>query len=187
MDTLTTSTQKEYIAFANTSKLVLGSHFVVGQAIEKARRQNPNVNILAFDLQTAELTDFDARNPSVEPSAGPGRPKLGVVPREITLLPRHWDWLKSQPGGASVALRKLVEVAMKANVDHDKVRLSTEITYRFMSAIAGHLPGFEEASRALFAANGGAFESVIADWPKDIRSHLLTLAANAFSQSIANV
>jgi uncharacterized protein len=186
METLSTPIQKEYIAFANAAKLVLGSHAVVGQAIEKARRQNPSVNILAFDLHTAELTDFDSRAPIVEAAVGPGRPKLGVVAREITLLPRHWDWLKTQPGGASVALRKLVEMAMKANADHDKVRLAKEITYRFMSAIAGHLPGFEEACRALFAANSDAFEAVVADWPKDIRAHLFTLSTNAFSQSATN-
>ncbi|MFY0534142.1 DUF2239 family protein [Nannocystis pusilla] len=37
-----------------------------------------------------------------EPPArtGPGRPKLGVVSREVSLLPRHWEWLERQPSGS---------------------------------------------------------------------------------------
>jgi hypothetical protein len=103
---------------------------------------------------------------------GPGRPKLGVVAREVTLLPRHWDWLNGQPGGASVALRKLVEAARRANEGKDRVRRSREATYWFMSAMAGNLPGFEEAARALFAGDPGRFAEQIRDWPEDIRRHL---------------
>jgi uncharacterized protein len=112
----------------------------------------------------------------VEEPRGRGRPKLGVVAREVTLLPRHWDWLASQPGGASVALRKLVEEARRANGDKDRARASQEITYRFMSAMAGDLPGFEEASRALFAGDGRRLAEQIASWPPDVRDQVATLA-----------
>jgi uncharacterized protein len=112
---------------------------------------------------------------------GPGRPRLGVVAREVTLLPRHWDWLNEQPGGASVALRKLVEEARRANEGKDRLRKARESAYRFMSALAGNLPGFEEASRALFGGNREGFEQQTQAWPKDIRAHLARLAKPAFA------
>ena len=113
--------------------------------------------------------------------SGPGRPKLGVVAREITLLPRHWAWLASQPGGASVALRKLVEQARREGQDQDERRLSQEASYRFMSAMAGSLDGFEEAARALFAADRPRFEALMAPWPTDIQTHLQQLAQSALT------
>lgn len=114
------------------------------------------------------------------PVRGPGRPRLGVVAREVTLLPRHWDWLASQPGGASVALRKLVEVARRTSEAADRARQASAVTYRFMSTIAGHEAGFEEASRALFAGDQTGFEAHIAGWPTDVQHHLKRLAADAF-------
>jgi uncharacterized protein len=119
------------------------------------------------DAQGAVSTDQVGEAPR-----GPGRPRLGVVAREVTLLPRHWDWLNGQPGGASVALRKLVEDARRVNEGRDRLRRSQESAYRFMSAMAGNLPGFEEAARALFARNRDRFETLIRRWPKDIRTHL---------------
>ena len=110
---------------------------------------------------------------------GRGRPKLGVVAREVTLLPRHWTWLNAQPGGASVALRKLVETARRGNGDGDRRRAGQEATYRFMHAIAGDQPGFEAAARALFSGDLGKLEDAIADWPNDIREHATMLAARA--------
>ena len=114
------------------------------------------------------------------PPRGPGRPKLGVVAREVTLLPRHWDWLAAQPGGASVALRKLVEDARKAAADGDRRRVAQEAAYRFMQAMAGDLPAYEEAIRALFAGDFGGFEGHVAHWPDDVREHAALLAADAF-------
>lgn len=107
---------------------------------------------------------------------GRGRPRLGVVAREVTLLPRHWEWLNAQPGGASVALRKLVEEARRANGDRDRARAARDAAYHFMSAIAGNLPNFEEASRALFADDRRRFVGQIASWPADIRDHVVKLA-----------
>jgi len=110
----------------------------------------------------------------------PGRPRLGVVAREVTLLPRHWEWLASQPGGASVALRKLVEHARVANQAKDKQRRAQEAAYRFISAMAGDEPGFEEATRALFAGKAERFAEMVEGWPIDIREYAKRLAARAF-------
>jgi hypothetical protein len=139
--------------------------------------------VLIFDDETGELVDVDPRgigNPEPEAPRKPGRPRLGVVAHEVTLLPRHWEWLYSQPGGASVALRKLVEEARRVNADKDRVRAAQEAAYRFMSAMAGNEPGYEEALRALFAGKRGAFEDCIRAWPTDVRDHAKRLAAGAF-------
>lgn len=115
------------------------------------------------------------------PRQGRGRPKLGVVAREVTLLPRHWEWLKSQPGGASVALRKLVENARKDNAEQDHRRAMQDAAYRFMSIMAGSLAGFEEASRALFAGDGEKFARETGHWPADVRDHARSLASAVLS------
>ena len=116
------------------------------------------------------------RTPRTGEPRGRGRPKLGVVAREVTLLPRHWDWLAAQPGGASVALRKLVDEARRASGDKDRSAQARDAAYHFMSAMAGNLPQFEEASRALFADDRRRFTGLIADWPADIRDHIVKLA-----------
>ncbi|RBP04645.1 hypothetical protein DFR50_13829 [Roseiarcus fermentans] len=108
-----------------------------------------------------------------------GRPKLGVVAREVTLLPRHWEWLADQPGGASATLRRLVDDARKAVDPRSRRRAAHEAAYRFMHAIGGDLPGYEEATRALFADDRPALEERIAAWPEDIRAYALRLAFGA--------
>jgi uncharacterized protein len=153
--------------------------------------------VLVFDDETGARVDLDVRGtaeevlerlaPAERPAEseaprGPGRPRLGVVAREVTLLPRHWEWLAAQPGGASVALRKLVEEARRANEGADRVRLAREAAYRFMSAMAGDAPGFEEATRALFAGDAGRFDAEAAAWPPDVRDHARRLAAPAFER-----
>ena len=110
---------------------------------------------------------------------GRGRPKLGVIAREVTLLPRHWDWLATQPGGASAAVRRLVDEARQTHAARDRRRRAQDAAYRFMSAMAGNEPGFEEATRALFAGDGVRFAAMTADWPPDVRDHARTLAARA--------
>lgn len=112
--------------------------------------------------------------PPEAPPRGPGRPKLGVTAREVTLLPRHWEWLARQPGGASVALRKLVETALRDPAE--EARSSREAAYRFLTTMAGDRPGYEEAARALFAGDAAGFRARINDWPVDLRDHALTLA-----------
>ncbi|WEK51902.1 MAG: DUF2239 family protein [Candidatus Kaistia colombiensis] len=133
----------------------------------------------------ARLTDDTPASASAEvveiaPPRGPGRPRLGVVAREVTLLPRHWQWLGSQPGGASVALRKLVDEARRTSEGRDRARRAQEATQRFMTAMAGDQPGYEEAGRALFAGDRERFRQMIENWPNDIREHAGKLAGPAF-------
>jgi hypothetical protein len=106
-----------------------------------------------------------------------GRPKLGVVARKVTLLPRQWEWLATQPGGASAALRRLVDEAKRNGSPRQQRLAAQEAAYQFMLAIAGDLPGYEEATRALFADNHSRLAQWIADWPKDVRAHVLRLAS----------
>jgi hypothetical protein len=149
--------------------------------------RDPGENLLIFEERTGRQVDFDLRG-SLEQvlaravrdvpettKAGPGRPKLGVVSREISLMPRHWEWLEQQPNGISAAVRRLVEEARKRDPGGQEARIARENTYRFMSAVAGDLPDFEEASRALFAKDHDRFAALIAGWPVDIRTQLLRL------------
>jgi len=150
-------------------------------------RDLPQGGVLVFDDATGQQVDLDTRGTAEEIRAryaerevaeprGRGRPRLGVVAKEVTLLPRHWDWLSSQPGGASVALRKLVDKARRTSGDADRIRAAQEAAYRFMSAVAGNLPGFEEALRALFAYDRRHFSNLVAKWPEDVRDYAIKLA-----------
>ncbi|CAN5354955.1 DUF2239 family protein [soil metagenome] len=164
-------------AFCGGRQLATGSRRAVASALVAASQtMDP---ILVFDDTGAWPVEFDlrgdlaavlARLPQEEAAAarGPGRPRLGVMPREVTLLPRHWDWLSGQPGGASVALRKLVEAAMREADGPDRIRKGREAAYRFMTAMAGDLPGYEAAVRALFAGDPYGFDAATAGWPRDI-------------------
>ncbi len=146
--------------------------------------------VLVIDLESGEQVDLGRLSASGEggppPSSGrPGRPRLGVVAREVTLLPKDWDWLSAQPGGASVALRKLVLKARRAEQGSDQLRQAQLACYRFISAIAGDYPGFEEASRALFAAQPEAFEAQTQAWPEDVRTLARAFAGKAFEAAPA--
>ncbi|WP_291840746.1 DUF2239 family protein [Brevundimonas sp.] len=143
--------------------------------------------VLVFDAATGRVIDLDLRgsaadalarlSPAPEPEKrGPGRPRLGVTPREVTLLPRHWDWLAAQPGGASVALRKLVEAALKEAEGPDRARRAKDATYRFMTALAGDKPGYEEATRMLFAGDWTAFDAAVQGWPEAVREAVRGMA-----------
>jgi uncharacterized protein len=183
-------------AFEGFRRIASGAEAEVALKSKKVIDRGARGPILIFDDVTGEQLELDFRGTvqdvlkriekttsgqtpeaegtklAGEGARGPGRPRLGVVAREVTLLPRHWDWLNDQSGGASVALRKLVEEARRVNEGQDRLRRSQEAAYRFMSAMAGNLPGFEEASRALFARNLDRFEKLIRRWPKDVRTHL---------------
>jgi uncharacterized protein len=186
------------VAFIGDRCVGTGDLGSVAVAVKKAsaRQREP---ILVFDAATSEEIEIDLRGTDddvarkhaastsaaqadAEAPRGPGRPKLGVIAREVTLLPRHWDWLNSQPGGASVALRKLVEHGMRANAGKDRIRASQNAAYKFMSVMAGNRVGFEDAARALFAADARTFNRLVDDWPKDIRDHAKRLAAAAVGE-----
>ncbi|AYG95540.1 DUF2239 family protein [Brevundimonas naejangsanensis] len=175
-------------AFAGHRMIAAGPLAEVAAAAKAAH--DAGQAALVFNDEDARPLDLDlrgdveavlARLPATpEPEKrGPGRPRLGVTAREVTLLPRHWDWLASQPGGASVALRKLVEAAMREAEGPDRMRLSREAAYRFMTAVAGDLPGYEEAVRTLFAGDWTAFDAHIEAWPADVRDYARRLAEPA--------
>jgi len=180
------SDNEHWTAFAATERIAAGLPEAVARAVKRQNEQNPGTPILVFDRATGRVVDLDLRGnesdvadryriesplPSAE-ARERGRPKLGVVSREVTLLPRHWNWLAEQQGGASAMLRRLVDAAIKERQSLDRARRATEAGYRFMSAIAGDLPNFEEASRALFAADHAAFEARTAGWPADLKDEL---------------
>jgi hypothetical protein len=135
-------------------------------------------NALIFDHETGRVVDIDPRFPPSEEGPRPGRPRLGVVAREVTLLPRHWDWLATQPGGASVALRKLVEDASRNPRAQQRAR--RDAAYRLATALVGNAPGYEEAMRALYAGHGEEFAAHIEAWPADVRRVLEEMTAAAF-------
>ena len=172
-------------AFAGFKRLAQGSR---SEVFAQMRACPDTSAVLLFDDASGALVDLDLRPPPQraaeaaieEAPRGVGRPRLGVVAREVTLLPRHWEWLASQPGGASVTLRKLVEAARRDGSSADRTRLAQEATYRFALAMAGDEPGFEEAIRALYASNAERFRAVTVAWPADVRKHVRALAAGAF-------
>lgn len=192
MNPITTSS---CTAFLGHHRVACGPYGEVAQALQATDLGAGG--LLVFDDATGALVDFPwppgyapaqpvgttADEPELAATACVGRPRLGVVAREVTLLPRHWDWLAQQRGGASAALRRLVDDARRSQGDQDVQRLAKERAYRFMSAIGGGLPGFEEASRALFANDGAAFAGRMAHWPVDVRAHLAWLARDAFPMS----
>lgn len=187
--------QKTFTAFQGPRRLASGPAGEVALVVKRVAAR-PDEPIIIFEDATGRSIDFDLRGgdrevlarlaklipPPVQETAPPteprgrGRPKLGVVAREVTLLPRHWEWLGAQPGGASVALRKLVDEARRASGDKDRERQARDAAYHFMSTMAGNLAQFEEASRALFADDRRRFTGLIADWPADIRDHIVKLA-----------
>lgn len=171
-------------AFDGTRRLASGPLAEVARAVRGAVAGS----LLVFDDATGRVIDLDLRGSGDEVAAryahaepevprGRGRPKLGVVAREVTLLPRHWDWLAAQPGGASVVLRSLVDAARAATGDATAQRARQEAAYRVMSAVGGDLPGFEEASRALFTGQPERLEAQMAAWPSDLRDYILLIAA----------
>lgn len=190
--------EPRWIAFEGARCIASGRPAEVALRVKMAMARAPREPVVVLDEATSEVMEFDLRgteaevverlatrsDPSkesatVEPPGkrGPGRPRLGVVAREVTLLPRHWAWLSEQPGGASVVLRRLVEEAKRASPAKDRARKAQEAVYRFMSVMAGNLPGFEEALRAFYAGNEARVNECIGSWPTDVREHLGRLLA----------
>jgi uncharacterized protein len=194
-------------AFKGAHVLASGALVDVALAVKAALAADPATSILIFDDTSGAVIDVDLRGSTAEivarlsaraasdaPAIGPsfehesdekaparlrGRPRLGVVAREVTLLPRHWEWLATQPGGASQVLRRLVDQARRADGGRNLSRVAQESAYRFMSAMAGDLPGFEEASRALFAGDRVRFAEHAHAWPTDVRIYACKLAWGA--------
>ncbi|MCC6646839.1 MAG: DUF2239 family protein [Polyangiaceae bacterium] len=168
-----------YVAFVGARRVAEGSLPEVLPALKQRFDAGRAELALVFERETGRQVEFDLRGSlgealaRAEPEAprGPGRPRLGVTGREVTLLPRHWDWLDQQPSGASASLRRLVEQAMKADPEGERARLSRAALARVLTAIAGDRPGFEEACRALYAGEIGRFTSLVSRWPRDVRAY----------------
>jgi hypothetical protein len=177
-----------YTAFAASKRIATGE---IRHTLQRCKAQldsGDSARILVFEDRTGKQIDFDFRG-SLEdivarlhshphfsvppaPKAGPGRPKLGVVSREVTLLPRHWEYLEQQPQGISAALRRLVDEARLKSPQQGRSRQAMEAADKFMWAVAGDFPHCEEASRALYAQDDKRLEKSIRAWPKDIKHHL---------------
>ncbi|WP_081596848.1 DUF2239 family protein [Cupriavidus sp. HMR-1] len=195
------TTSPSYTSFNGHERIATGPLLANALAVKHALSQGTTGPVLIFDDTTGRTVDVDTRGTEQEIASrlqlatrhnkdseagleaseasepkGRGRPKLGVVAREVTLLPRHWEWLAGQPGGASVALRKLVEEARRVGSEKDRMRQAHERAYHFMLAIGGDLPGFEEATRALFSNDASRLRELIGGWPADVRDHALHLA-----------
>ena len=176
----------EAVAFSAGARIAQGGLDHVAASVRRMMDTEPACSVLVFDRGTGAVIDLDLRGSTDEVAARyavqavksqRGRPALGVVSREITLLPRHWDWLGRQPGGASATLRRLVEAARRS--DETAARERTEAAYRLMAVLAGDRSGFEEASRALFAGDRARFDELIAVWPADIGEEIVRMLGDA--------
>lgn len=187
-------------AFDHTHRLATGTYRSVAIAVKEHLRTAADASVLIFDDSSGRQIDFDLRGTDEEIAArigkqfpadtaattrAVGRPKLGVVSREVTLLPQQWEWLAEQSGGASATLRRLVEEARRAApTPQARLRKIHERTYNFMSAMAGNLPNFEEASRALFSNDRAAFKKLLDGWPADVVAYLDRLSTDAVIQDV---
>lgn len=188
---------KNFIAFADQSKKVAeGSLPAVAEKSKAYLLAHPDAGVIVFDALTSQQVEIDFRgtpeavrkriektespgsfsSDDAETRGGPGRPKLGVVSKEVTLLPQHWNWLSEQTGGASVTLRKLVDASMKKNAGRDSLRRAQESAYRFLLVTAGDRENYEEVLRALYAQDQTKFKRLMSTWPKDVRDHAFALA-----------
>jgi hypothetical protein len=185
--------EQTYTAFLGEALIASGSIERIIPIVKARFDQGEGSLFLIFEDQSGRQVDFDlggtvnevlARTLPGRSRSGPGRPKLGVVSREISLLPRHWDWLEEQPNGASAALRRLVDQARKREPGEQRARLARDAAGRFMSAMAGNFPGYEEASRALYAGNRSRFEELTLNWPRDIREYIWSRAEEGFLDAV---
>jgi len=181
-----------YSAFSGDRLIAFGLLAEVLGAAKAHLDTSEDPRLLIFEDRTGQQLDFDFSGSLAEvltralpppERTGPGRPKLGVVSREVSLLPRHWEWLEAQPQGISAGLRRLVEDARKQNPGEQRARKGREALNRFMTAIAGNRPNYEEATRALFAQDNARFEELIVDWPEDIRAHLLRILQHSLTEA----
>ena len=175
------------VVFAGDKRLARGPLAETALVAKAAVEAGETGSVVIFDTVTSERIDVDLNGTDIrrgdddKVNKGRGRPKLGVVAREVTLLPRHWDWLADQDGGASAALRRLVEEARRTSGPADRLRRGRDALYRFATVMAGDAAGYEEAIRALYADKRGDFEARTAGWPPDVRAHALILAEAAFT------
>jgi len=185
--------EHHWTAFAGHRCLAAGPRDAVARTVKQTHDDDPERQVVVFDDATGRQVDMDlrgsmddvveriaadARPPTTSGKRPVGRPRLGVTAREVTLLPRHWEWLARQPGGASGTLRRLVEAARVS--PEARRRQAQAVADRFMVVVAGNLPGYEDAARALYAGDAARFTACLEPWPRDVREHALRLARDAF-------
>lgn len=189
METTDTRRPQTYAAFVGDKLIAFGDLRAVILRVKERADRGKAEGVLLFADETGRQLDVDLEGSPEEvlaraipepPPAGRGRPKLGVTSREVTLLPRHWEWLERQPHGISATLRRLVDEARKREPDEELKRHAREAAHRFMTTMAGDRPGYEEALRALYARDREGFERRIKRWPADVREHASRLAAPSF-------
>jgi uncharacterized protein len=169
-----------YAAFSDNRLVASGARDEVLRAT-KRHLDKKGTPALIFEEASGRQVDFDMRGSiddvlartRAEAKPGPGRPKLGVISREISLLPRHWDWLESQPNGASAAIRRLVDEARHNETGLERGRHARNAIGRFLWAVAGNFPNFEEVARALDAREDSRLDGLMSSWPKDVRGYVL--------------
>jgi hypothetical protein len=197
---MTKSAPKSCTAFSTHTRIASGPLAEVALAAKAMIDRDDQASILIFDDATSHAIEVDFRGTPKDvagrlssrftDSEAPrraGRPKLGVVGREITLLPRHWDWLAQQPGGASVVIRRLIDSERKASGFKDLARQAQETTFRFMNTVAGNFPNYEEVTRALFADDRATFTRLTEQWPSDVRDHARWLMTGGGAASGAEI
>jgi predicted ester cyclase len=175
------------VAFLGPRRVATGPLREVLLVLKRRFDEQRSEQLLVLELETGRQLQLDlggAVDEVLERAVskqrrGPGRPRLGVTSREISLLPRHWEWLEQQSHGASGSLRRLVEHAMKLTPGKERARRLRAALAQFLSAVAGDRPNYEEASRALFGGDMPRFEELIQRWPKDIRDYAVHLARQA--------
>ncbi|MCK6550574.1 DUF2239 family protein [Myxococcota bacterium] len=173
-----------YTAFVGPKCVASGSLRDVLPVLKARFDADATELVSVFHDDTGREVDFDLRGSLDEVltralgpvERGPGRPKLGVASREVSLLPRHWEWLEAQPNGISAALRRLVDEARKAEPGRERARRIRAALGAFMTSVAGDRPGYEEATRALFAGETARLEELVKRWPKDVRAYVLRRA-----------
>jgi hypothetical protein len=190
-------TSSLYTAFEGHKLFFKGTLSEVVLKIKHQMGKAENTSILIFSDATGKVIDFNFQGSktdvekrlevfvtknSVDENTGPGRPKLGVVSREVSLLPKHWEWLATQAGGASTTLRKLVDEAQKKSLTGHSTKNILEATHKFMSTLGGDLQGYEEALRALYRKDQKMFLSQIEDWPRDLQKHLIEISKKVFAK-----
>ena len=184
-----------YTAFEGFQICAHGSLDSVAISIKQRLKKDPTTQFLIFSNSSGKQMDLDLSGSQkvilerlkiyqashFSPATGPGRPKLGVISREVSLLPQHWEWLSNQSGGASATIRRLVDEKIKEPVSaENQIKQAQEVVYRVLSSLAGNLPNYEDVIRFLYRRDKKSFRNAMSDWPKDVVSHTMALSKRVF-------
>ena len=182
------ATKDTFSAYGPTSCIGQGELTDVALAAHRFLRTHPDQSALILQDSTCQIIDLDLsgdealleRKANHYPirSQAPVPDSKDPITGEITLLPRHWQWLAEQGGNASATLRRLIDEARrdpKQKADNE-CRRRQQLTYRFCQALCGDFQGYEDALRALYAADKDSFKTHISTWPADFALRAEALA-----------